>query len=161
MGKPIGYMVSFFFHKVKIIHTTRGRDKQNKKLHSSLVIWPRLVGIWTSGDGWKSNGFLTTPHYLVEIWSSTWFSVWLRRRTSGKAISRQTIVSIGLKCGTLLTLARKPHSCGAFGTRQLWSMSGGHVVARCPYPNNVFFRLPNMSKSVKISLGLHSSLGSL
>ena len=75
-----------------------------------------------------------------------------------------TIMSTGLRCATLLALARKPHSCGSFGTRWLPSMSGGHVLPWCSSPNfffGFFFGLPNTTGSIKISFGIAFKLGEL
>lgn len=139
------------FHLIKIIHTTRA--KRRKVLCTSMAKLPVWVGTWIGGSGLRVTDVLTTTQNLVETLSLTW-SLARGWRINGKAISPETIGFIGPMRGILPTQAKKPLSCGPFGTTQKWLMNGGPELLRLLSPNNVSSAFQTLATWLNTSFGI-------
>ena len=141
------------FMRLKLFTPIEDQRKKERKLGKrwffSMGKWLPSFRIRIVGDGEMVVDFLITPRRAEKKSSLVGTKVALERWTNDKVISWGTIGSNGLKCGTLFTLVRKPHSFGQFGIRRWRLMSGGHALRRPPSQNNVFFCLPGTSESVK------------
>lgn len=82
-----------FFRVVEIIHTTRGKERQE------MVKWPSLVGIHIDGSGWMATNSSTTPLGLVGWRLLLGTLKIIGQLTSDKAIFPKTIGFIGFRCG--------------------------------------------------------------
>ena len=117
--RPLGE-IEGYFHKVKVIHTTRGpkREEKKRKSCSSMAKSLPSSGTRTGGGGWTVVIFLTTLPRMA----GTSLAIGIRaprgRRKNGKGISREIIGFIGRKFGTPFGPGKKPCSFGLYGIRQ-------------------------------------------
>lgn len=98
-GNPTRDMVGFF-HKIEIMHTTRGQKKHEISFFYGKTTTPS----WRWVKGWY---FLDYTRSSIETWSSTGLEEPLGQWTNDKAISWGTKTSIGDKFGIHSTWARK------------------------------------------------------
>ena len=91
---------------------------------------------WRWVDGGRFLNYTTNDgrHYSINRNPVT-----LGRHTNDKVTSHIIISTLGLKCGTLLDLAKMSLSCGIFDTRRWRSMSGEPKLPQPLFPNTMFF----------------------
>ena len=87
-NRPLGE-IEGYFHKVKVIHTTRGpkREEKKRKSCSSMAKSLPLSGTWTGGGGWTVVIFLTTLPRMAGTSLAIGTRAPRGRRKNGKGIS--------------------------------------------------------------------------
>lgn len=114
-----------FFHHVKIMHTTRGPMREGKKEDVTFFYGNEANLFWNSNH-WQWREGLGFLNYTTKFGRDTIINKILGSTKAAEKwqdLLPNNYNSIGNRCGTRTRQARRPHSFGQFGIKQLRLMN--------------------------------------